>query len=403
MTDFLVFNIEAATPTMIRSLDRHCKERVPDGSSAIDPDRSKLNKVLVGNDAGVLASLRDFYASGVKPPAKQSESPYLRFVVGASPSYFRPGAPDAVGTWRQDRLNAWKDAAIGQLKAEHGDDLVYAELQLDEDTPHIHAVIAPTYVKKPRKPGRKKRGETDKDFEDRKAKALDDDGQRTVGRASHPTLSQKGSFQQLRKRMAQAVESLGIEYGEDRSIDAPPGKSTRAWVKEQAAQIRVDQAKLAHDRAQIEHDRKAAAEKLVRVDVVITSVKALAAEIAAGTIYRESGKVVAQDLRTIGMAWPEITDAVESAADAGSALRAARADVEKERGKIAQMLGQLKAGLASVLDFIRRPEVSAFEQMEAARLAKRVTPLVDQAKEFIVPSAPPSEESVNDADWPSGP
>ena len=255
MEHSLVYNIEPASPSMIRSLDRHCRDRVPDGASAIDPARSDQNKVLVGNDRGVLASLDDLYASGVKEPAPQAEAPYLRIVVSASPGFFRPSDPDAVGTWDQDRMEAWKDAVMSQLKAEHGDDLVYAEIHLDEDTPHIHAVIAPTYGKKPRKPGRQKRNETPEQFEARKAAALDADGVRTVGRASHPTLSQPGSFQRLRERMAVAVDHLGIGYGEDRSVDAPPGTSTRQWVKEQAAQIRAEQAQLKADRADLDADR----------------------------------------------------------------------------------------------------------------------------------------------------
>lgn len=68
MTHALVYNIEPASPSMLRSLDRHCADRTPDGASAIDPKRSKLNQVLVGNEKGVLASLRDFYATGVKEP-----------------------------------------------------------------------------------------------------------------------------------------------------------------------------------------------------------------------------------------------------------------------------------------------------------------------------------------------
>lgn len=255
MENHLVYNIEPASPSMIRSLDRHCRDRVPDGASAIDPTRSNLNAVLVGNDAGVLASLDDLYSSGVKEPAPQAESPYLRIVVSASPAYFRPTDPDPAGTWDQDRLEAWTDAVMGQLKAEHGDDLVYAEIHLDEDTPHIHAVVAPTYGKKPRKPGKMKRGETPEQFEARKAAALDADGVRTVGRASHPVLSQPGSFQRLRERMAVAVDHLGIGYGEDRSVDAPPGTSTRQWVKEQAARIRAEQAQLATDRATLDADR----------------------------------------------------------------------------------------------------------------------------------------------------
>lgn len=180
---------------------------------------------------------------GPKPPAKQAEKPYLRIVVSASPGYFRPDDPDAYGMWDEDRLEAWIEATMAQLFAEHGDDLVFAELHLDEDTPHIHVVVAPTYTKMPRKPGRKKSGETDEEFAARKAAAEAAPGVRVVGRASHPELSKKGSFQRLRERMAVAVDHLGIEYGEDRHGRAE-AKTTGQWVKEQASEIRRKQAEL---------------------------------------------------------------------------------------------------------------------------------------------------------------
>jgi hypothetical protein len=264
----LVYNIEPASPSMISSLDRHCLVREPDGSSNIDNKRSHLNRVLQGLEhehdresenygGGLGRTLKALYASGVKKPAAQSERPYLRIVLSASPEYFRPSDPVAVGTWDEDRLAAWKEATMKQLKAEHGADLIFAELHLDEDTPHIHAVVAPTYLKKARVPGKQKRGETPEQFEERKALARTSEGIRTVGRASHPTLSKQGSFQRLRERMTVAVDHLGIEYGEDRAIDAPEGQSTREWVIQQAAEIREREAKLEQERKALDqqHDQ----------------------------------------------------------------------------------------------------------------------------------------------------
>ncbi|TDL74889.1 hypothetical protein E2L08_15875 [Palleronia sediminis] len=262
MASKLVYNIEPASPTMISSLDRHCLHRVPDGSSNIVVTRTPLNKVLVGDERGLMASLREFYAKGVKRPAKQSERPYLRIVASASPAYFRPNDPADVGTWDVDRLAAWIDATMNQMKAEHGDDLVFAHLHLDEDTPHIHAVVAPTYTKKARKPGRKKRGETNAEFEARKKAAQELDGVRAVGRASHPTLSKKGSFQRLRERMAVAVDHLGIEYGEDREITAGPGLSTRQWVIQHAAEIRAREARVEQREKELEEQERAHATKV---------------------------------------------------------------------------------------------------------------------------------------------
>ncbi|EIE48593.1 plasmid recombination enzyme [Citreicella sp. 357] len=225
-----------------------------------------------------MQSLKNLYADGVKKPATQSECPYLRVVVSVSPGYFRPNDPDAVGTWDEDRLDAWKEAAMNQLRGEHGDDLVFAELHLDEDTPHIHAVVAPTYLKKARVPGKQKRGETPEQFEERKAAAKASQGVRTVGRASHPTLSKKGSFQRLRERMTVALDHLGIEYGEDRAIDAPAGLSTREWVIQQAADLRKREEKLKQDREALERDRKNSLDEALERQRMIERTGKLAAD-----------------------------------------------------------------------------------------------------------------------------
>lgn len=274
----LVYNIEPASPSMISSLDRHCLARTPDGASNIVTARSHLNQTLEGDERGLMQSLRNLYDSGVKKPAAQSEKPYLRIVLSASPEYFRPDDPEAVGTWNEDRLAAWQEASMNQLRKEHGADLIFAELHLDEDTPHIHAVVAPTYLKKARVPGKKKRGETLEQFEERKAAARASEGVRTVGRASHPTLSKPGSFQKLRMHMTIALDHLGIQYGEDRAIDAPAGQSTREWVIQQAADIRKREEKLKQDREALERDRKNSLNEALERQRMIEHTGKLAAE-----------------------------------------------------------------------------------------------------------------------------
>lgn len=125
-----------------------------------------------------------------------------------------------------------------------------------DDAPHIHAVVAPTYLRKARVPGKQKRGETPEQFEERRATARASEGIRTVGRASHPTLSKQGSFQRLRERMTIAVDHLGIEYGADRAIDTPDGQSTREYVIQEAARIRAEQADLGRERKTLAQERE---------------------------------------------------------------------------------------------------------------------------------------------------
>lgn len=266
MTYDLVFDIKPASASHIRALNDHVVNRAADGTSAIDLDRTHLNQHLHGDPAGPSASLAAFYgpkdAPKVKRPTAQAEAPYLRIVIGASPEYFRPDDPDARGSFDHDRMQAWRDRALAWLRAEFGDDLVYADLHLDEDTPHIHAIVAPTYGKKPRKPGKRRKKETEAEFEARKLASENAQVVRTVGRASHPTLSKPGSFKALRERLTACLSDLGIEYGDDRTPDAPDGMSTREWVAQETVKLRQEAADLAVRQDQFAKGGRAWADKL---------------------------------------------------------------------------------------------------------------------------------------------
>lgn len=352
MAPKLVYNIEPASPSMISSLDRHCLKREPDGASNIVPERSHLNRILEGHEDGLMVSLKALYASGVKKPAAQSERPYLRIVLSASPEYFRPGDPAAVGTWDEDRLAAWEEATMNQLRAEHGDDLIFAELHLDEDTPHIHAVVAPTYLRKARVPGKQKRGETPEQFEERKAAARASEGIRTVGRASHLTLSKQGSFQRLRERMTVAVDHLGIEYGEDRAFDAPEGRSTREWVIQEAARLRMQEA--AQDRK-----REALAQERRELD------ERREAEISEAL---ERNKMVARTAELAEVARRKLMET----AKANAAEAEKRAVEAEERLQVAQ--GDLKAAEAAqrgAESAAQRLRDEAEQKLEAAKKASQ--------------------------------
>ena len=257
MTNKLVLDLKPASASRVRAIDRHELDRETDGTSAIDPTRRHLNQTLYGLKEGPSASLAAFYDGGVKRPTKQAEAPYLTAVISASAKYFRPDDPDTRGTWDEGRMTAWRDRSMAWLRAEFGDDLVHASLHLDEDTPHIHALIAPTYEKKRRVPGRRKRNETEDDFEARKLAAQDAPGVRTVGRSSHAELSQRGSYIRLRESLAAAVADIGIEYGDDRQPDAPGAMSTREWVAQETVKLRREAADLATRQDEFEKTSKA--------------------------------------------------------------------------------------------------------------------------------------------------
>lgn len=67
----------------------------------------------------------------------------VEVLLTASPAYFRPDSAAEGGTWSQQRLDAWLSRAIGFLQREYGDTIVSIVLHLDEQTPHVHALIIP--------------------------------------------------------------------------------------------------------------------------------------------------------------------------------------------------------------------------------------------------------------------
>lgn len=108
-----------------------------------DPDRTGLNRVLVGAagddiPALVRARIADY---GLK--TRKNSVLAFEVILSASPDYFRPEAPEVSGTWDAARLEPWVDASQKWLREKYGSRLISAVLHLDEETPHIHAVVVP--------------------------------------------------------------------------------------------------------------------------------------------------------------------------------------------------------------------------------------------------------------------
>lgn len=407
----IVMTIRYAGASEIRSVTDHEINRTTDGSSAIDPARSHLNEILHGPKTQQEA-VQKMWADGVRPPAKQAEDPYVQIVLSASPEYFREEG-QGPGEWSQDKLDAWKAETIAWLKAEYGDDLAHVSMHLDEDTPHMHVLVIPTYARKARKPSRRKKsGETEAEFAERlTAWEADPGSTRTAGRSSSPYWSRMWCRLEARKSYHRALEKLGLGYGKDFvGVDepSPEHKTTRQWVREQAALLAEREADL--DKRQDEIEAMSA-----RADVVMTGALALVEDVKNDAIYRNAeGKLVAASREKIAPAFPELWPATNAAADAGTALRArsaelkaGQAELKDDRDKldhretilrksvqlfetlvvdVAKRLGATVGRTAAMtLDNIKvalapppEPEVSVLDQIEAAR-SKRSAP-AEQAR-----------------------
>lgn len=105
-----------------------------------DPDRPIAWAVRSGDPAADVEAR--IASAGVK--ARKNGVVAVEVVLTASPAFFRPDDPAAIGTWQDDRLEAWAPRAISWAWDFFGqDNLVSAVFHLDEATPHIHTVVVP--------------------------------------------------------------------------------------------------------------------------------------------------------------------------------------------------------------------------------------------------------------------
>lgn len=253
----IVMTTRYAGVSEIRAVSVHETDRTPDGSSAIDPLRSHLNQILHGPKTQQEA-VKAMWESGVKQPTTQAERPFVQMAISASPSYFAFEGGVVPGTWDQVKLDAWLEKTMHWLRKEYGADLAHVSLHLDEDTPHLHVLIIPTYEKKKgRKPSRRvKSGETEQAFADRlTAWQADTETTRTAGRSTSVYWSKKWCRRIARQSYHDAVSSLGLGYGKDfvgEDEPSPERKETGTWVREQAAKVREDQAAVSQKAADLE-------------------------------------------------------------------------------------------------------------------------------------------------------
>lgn len=67
----------------------------------------------------------------------------VQFLLTASPQYFRPNNPGEGGYYELDKVASFTETCQAWLKEKYKENLIRAELHLDEQTPHIHAYLIP--------------------------------------------------------------------------------------------------------------------------------------------------------------------------------------------------------------------------------------------------------------------
>lgn len=204
-------------------------------TSHVDLQRRKLNRWTGLDACPERAAKKYIQATGAKID-KRNEQPMTRLLLSASPSYFRPEGEEGEGEYDPARIQAWVKASMGWLRSEFGSDLVHVAYHGDERTPHLHAVVVPTYQKKTKR--------------------------RTVRQVSHhnhPSFS-KQNYATCHDRYAAVVRDLGIERGERLPAGAAKKQHTtkRQWMSNALRLFRKRARRVLEERAKFEAERRRA-------------------------------------------------------------------------------------------------------------------------------------------------
>lgn len=299
----------------------------------------------------------------------------------------------------REKLARWEQRNLDWLRDTYGDQLKVVMAHDDEAQPHLHAWLLaddPGADATTLHPGKvaKRRAEAEAKAEGVPPREAVKIGNRVLRAAMtewqnayHEAVgAPEGLTRTGPKRRRLTREQWRAEKETARANAAALGRADEADAR--AAEL-IDQAQAEVDQILTDAEAKAALIN-AKADAVVAAVVALSEEVSAGTLGRKNGKVIAAHPDKIRPGLPEIRPALHAAADMSQSMsddRAAliqdREEIEAQKSKLAAMLDQLRTGLTLVLDFIKRPDTPTHEQMEAARLAKRVTPLVGQATDLI--------------------
>ena len=208
-TPLAVLDIQRIGFNELKAHARHERREIGD-TSHTEPGRTQFNRAI-GLDNCPENAAKKYLETTKAKIDKRNAKPFTRLLLSASPEYFRPGRKDQGGKYDAALMKAWTKASVKWLQGEFGRDAVHISLHLDETTPHIHALIVPTYEKKTKR--------------------------RTVRQVSHhkhPAFAAQGSYAACHDRYAAIVQELGIERGQ-RLPEGARGKThttKRQWLSD---------------------------------------------------------------------------------------------------------------------------------------------------------------------------
>jgi len=175
--------------------------------SNVDESLSHLNRDFNIGSGDVLADVTALLEK-YPLPSKKTTNVAGEMVLSASPEYFTDGTPEQ----QKERLDIWVKTNVDWLKEKYGEGLVSCDLHLDENTPHLQAVIVPlhTYEKK------NQHGSTT--VTKTHYNNVFGDKASLIAKARKEQNSELTKCGRLQTEYAKAVEHLGIERGELNSL-----------------------------------------------------------------------------------------------------------------------------------------------------------------------------------------
>lgn len=146
-------NRRLESKTVIKNYGQEVADKVKanDKRCQVDQSRTHYNRSLVDYEPGQQVDLKSVIKDRIdnaKASIKRKDACVAEEVmVTTSPEYWGDWKTQIDSKEFQDKLDAWQDATMKWFKKKYGDNVVQAELHLDETTPHIHLMIVPIMEK----------------------------------------------------------------------------------------------------------------------------------------------------------------------------------------------------------------------------------------------------------------
>lgn len=191
-----------------RSADEHNKRLIEVKHRNPNGEFSRI----FGTEKSISQAVNERKADGYKIRKDGVEA--IEIVASASPIFFRENEED-YGVYDEEKMTQWKDATVDFLKEKYGKNLHSVDLHLDEATPHIHAIVIPTFDRIKNKRRTNEQIKNDLPGEEYVSKIFD-----------AKSISMKTDLIELQDSYAESLNHLGIERGVRKS------RATHQEVKE---------------------------------------------------------------------------------------------------------------------------------------------------------------------------